>query len=109
MLEILETLLPNQSASDRPDIVSRVFHLKLKELLHVLFQRNALEHVSAFFTPLSFRNEVCHMHIWFCFLQLLTSHEHLKMLIYWCLQKFQIQQLLPEIHDTVKRDMLHGP
>ena len=36
--EIQENLLPNQCANDRPDIVSRVFHLKLKELLHDLLE-----------------------------------------------------------------------
>jgi len=34
--EIQENLLPGQTAINRPDIVSRVFALKLKQLLHDL-------------------------------------------------------------------------
>ena len=46
--EIQENLLPHQNASDRPDIVSRVFNLKLKELLDDLLERHVLGHVTAF-------------------------------------------------------------
>ena len=46
--EILEYLLPHQSASDRPDLVSCDFHLKLKELLHNLLQEDVLGRVTAY-------------------------------------------------------------
>ena len=45
--EIQENLPPYQFADDRSDIVSCVFHLKLKELLHDP-QRHVLEHDTAF-------------------------------------------------------------
>ena len=32
--EILQELLPGQSAVDQPDLVARVFHLKQRQLLH---------------------------------------------------------------------------
>lgn len=33
-LEIRENLYQHQTASDRPDLVTRVFNMKLKELIH---------------------------------------------------------------------------
>ena len=44
--EIVENLLPHQSASDRPDLVSCIFHMKLKAL-HDLLQEDVLGHVTA--------------------------------------------------------------
>ena len=52
--EIQEILLPHQSANDRPDIVSRVFNLKLKELLHDLLQRNAFGQIIAYVYTIEF-------------------------------------------------------
>ena len=46
--EIHENLLPNQSANDTPYIVSRVFQLKHKEVLHDLLKQHVLGHVTAF-------------------------------------------------------------
>jgi hypothetical protein len=40
--EITTALKPRQTASDRPDIVARVFNIKLKEMLHDLIKRNVL-------------------------------------------------------------------
>ena len=40
--EIIENLLPGQRASDRPDLVSRVFKQKLEELKTDLLKRNLL-------------------------------------------------------------------
>ena len=33
-LEVRENLYMNQKAVDRPDLIARIFNLKLKELLH---------------------------------------------------------------------------
>ena len=56
-IEIKEAILPNQSPSDRPDIISRVFRMKLNDiqkkqvfgkvigLIHVIeFQKRGLPH-----------------------------------------------------------------
>eukprot|EP00794_Sanderia_malayensis_P002727 gene2727-biopygen2251 len=45
--EILENILPHQSPNDRPDIVTRVFQLKLQELLHELLKNDLLGKVIA--------------------------------------------------------------
>ena len=41
--EITENLLPGQRASDRPDIVARLFHMKLSELLDDITKGTSLE------------------------------------------------------------------
>ena len=45
--EILENLLPGQTAADRPDIVARVFKLKLEELEIDLMKRDLLGKIIA--------------------------------------------------------------
>ena len=40
--EIVENLLPGQTASDRPDLVARVFYQKLKELIEDITKRQVL-------------------------------------------------------------------
>ena len=44
--EIQQSLSPGQVASDRPDIVSRVFKQKLDQLLVELFQKNIFGEVA---------------------------------------------------------------
>ena len=46
--EIMRELLPNQNAVDRPDLTSRVFHLKLQELLKDLCVKHVLGEVIAY-------------------------------------------------------------
>ena len=107
--EILDNLLPNQSGSDRPDIVSRVFHLKLKELLHDLLERNALGHVSAFVYTVEFQNRgLPHAHIvlFLADADKPRTSEDVDRLVS---TEIPDPQLLPDFHDTVKRHMLHGP
>ena len=53
--EIQENLLPHRSANDRPDIVSRVFNLKLKDLLCDLLERDILGHVTAYVYTIEFQ------------------------------------------------------
>ena len=45
--EIVDELLPNQQASDRPDLVARVFKLKLKSITHDLFIKGIFGRVIA--------------------------------------------------------------
>ena len=54
--EIQDNLLPHQSAIDRPDIVSCVLNLNLKELLCDLLQRNALGHIIVYMYTIEFQN-----------------------------------------------------
>ena len=45
--EITNELLPNQQPSDKPDLVTRVFKLKLKSITDDLFKKNILGKVIA--------------------------------------------------------------
>ncbi|EYC45468.1 hypothetical protein Y032_0426g1244 [Ancylostoma ceylanicum] len=46
--EITENLYPGQNSSDRPDLVARVFHEKLKVLHDYLLEKNVLRRVAAY-------------------------------------------------------------
>ena len=53
--EIQDNLLPHQSVNDRPDIVSHVFNLKLKELLSDLLDGHVLGQVTAYVYTIEFQ------------------------------------------------------
>ena len=52
--EIKSQLLPDQSASDRPDIVVRVFHQKVKAFINDLLKVKYLENVNAYIYIIKF-------------------------------------------------------
>jgi hypothetical protein len=43
--EVTEALLPGQNEQERPDLLARVFKLKLDELLHDLYKSHVFGHV----------------------------------------------------------------
>ena len=107
--EIQENLLPHQTASDRPDIVSRVFHLKLKELLHDLLQSHVLGHVNAHVYTIEFQKRAlphAHMVLFLADADKPRTAQGVDRL-----QSAEIPDphLQPEFHDTVKRHIMHGP
>ncbi|RCN51900.1 hypothetical protein ANCCAN_01988 [Ancylostoma caninum] len=62
--EIQENLYSGQIASDRPDLITRVFNGKLKELCDDLFRRNVLGEVEAYVYVIEFQKRGlphCHM------------------------------------------------
>ncbi|PIC23966.1 hypothetical protein B9Z55_017476 [Caenorhabditis nigoni] len=62
--EIQEALLPGQEAVDRPDVVSRVFRLKLEELKKDLFTKNIFGEVAAWIYVIEFQKRgLPHMHL----------------------------------------------
>ncbi|PKK65715.1 hypothetical protein RhiirC2_643291, partial [Rhizophagus irregularis] len=62
--EITDELLPNQQASDRPDLVTRVFKLKLKSITHDLFIKGVLGKVIAHVHVIEFQKRgLPHAHI----------------------------------------------
>ncbi|XP_066923007.1 uncharacterized protein, partial [Clytia hemisphaerica] len=107
--EITENLLPGQTASDRPDLVSRVFSAKLKALkndiltkgifgkgkvsVHVIeFQKRGLPHA--------------HMLITLEDGDKIRSPEDIDSLI--CAEIPDINED-PELYETIKATMIHGP
>ena len=60
--EITSNIPADSSPTDHPDIVSRVFNLKLKALIDDLLNKHVLGKTSLMSLQSNFRNEVSHMH-----------------------------------------------
>lgn len=56
--EILAELKPNQTTQDIPDIVSRIFRLKLKAILDQIINRGVLGKVDAHMYTIEFQKRV---------------------------------------------------
>ena len=107
--EIQDNLLPHQNASDRPDIISRVFNLKLKELLDDLLERHVLGHVTAFVYTIEFqKRDLLHAHL-ILFLADADKPRTTQDVDRLVSAEIPDPQVQPEFHDTVKRHMMHGP
>jgi len=62
--KIINELLPNQQASDRSDLISRVFKLKLKSITNDLFVKGVLGKVIAHVHVIEFQKRgLPHAHI----------------------------------------------
>ncbi|KAG3091377.1 hypothetical protein PI124_g16816 [Phytophthora idaei] len=62
--EIRDSLLPGQTASDRPDIVARVFKMKLKALLEDIVKNRVFGGLHAFVYVIEFQKRgLPHAHI----------------------------------------------
>ena len=107
--EIIENLLPGQTASDRPDLVSRVFKQKLQVLKTDLFQRDILGRVIANIYVIEFQKRgLPHAHI------LMWLHNEDKLRTADDIDQFICAELpdpLNEsaLYDIVKSTMIHGP
>ena len=107
--EIVDELLPNQQASDRPDLVARVFKLKLKSITHDLFVKGILGRVIAHVHVIEFQKRgLPHAHI----LIILSSNDKPKTpedfdnLV--CAE-IPDNEHQPLLFETVSKSMIHGP
>ena len=108
-IEITRELLPNQQASDRPDIVTRVFKLKLKAITDDLFEKGVLGKVISHIHVIEFQKRgLPHAHI----LMILapedrpTDPEDFDQLVY---AEILDKELQPQLYETVSNSMIHGP
>ena len=104
-----ENLRPHQNASDRPDIVSRVFNLKLKELLDDLLERHKCGHVTAFVYTIECQKiglPHAHMVLFLVDADKPWTAEVVDQLVS---AEIPDPQVHKQFHDTVKRHMMHGP
>jgi hypothetical protein len=107
--EIITELLPGQTAQDRPELVARVFKLKLNALLHDLMKNNILGRVVAYVYVIEFQKRgLPHAHI---LLILELSDKPLTPADIDSIVCAEIpsQTAYPELYDTVMSTMLHGP
>ena len=107
--EIDEALLPGQTVQDRPDIVSRVFKLKLNMLCNDLFDKHVLGKVIARMHVIEFQKRgLPHAHI----LLILHPEDKPKTIddinsIVCAEIPDPIQQ--PHLYEVITRCMTHGP
>ncbi|KAG2192401.1 hypothetical protein INT47_012468 [Mucor saturninus] len=107
--EITNSLLAGQRANDRPDLCSRVFNLKLKELMNDLTRKHILGKVLAFVNVIEFQKRgLPHAHI---LLILCSEDKPTTVEVYDKIVSAELPD--PESHplayETVQRNMMHGP
>ncbi|XP_044585994.1 uncharacterized protein LOC123266031 [Cotesia glomerata] len=107
--EITENLLPGQSASDRPDLVARVFNIKKDALINMIVKQSILGTVIAYNWVIEFQKRgLPHLHM----LIILMNGSKIKTCE-------QVDKLIsaeipdsvnnPILYDIVTKNMLHGP
>lgn len=107
-VEIQRELKDHQQAPDRPDIVSRVFHMKVKSLMKDLTSSNVLGKVIAHIHVIEFQKRgLPHAHI----LLILAPND--KILPSQCDSIVSAEipdaSIYPEAHRVVTTSMMHGP
>ena len=107
--EIKEALLPQQTASDRPDIVVRVFMIKMKNLIDQLTRKHILGKVIAFVYVIEFQKRgLPHAHI----LTILSPDDKPKSsddYDKYITAEIPDKNHFPDLYTTISCHMLHGP
>ncbi|CAG7824648.1 unnamed protein product, partial [Allacma fusca] len=107
--EILDNLLPGQKVADRPDLVARVFNMKVKELLKEIKKDNIFGVVVAYVYTIEYqKRSLPHMHM------LIILHEDYKPRTREMINKY-VSAEIPDketnhrLYDIVVKHMIHGP
>ena len=107
--EITQQLLNNQTANDRPDIVSRVFQIKLQELKEDILKRNVLGRVLAYVYTIEFQKRGlphAHMLIFFKDQDKPRTPQDVDALVS---AQIPDPETKPILYEKVKMHMMHGP
>lgn len=107
--EITRELQPGETAYDRPDLVTHVFQLKKKVLLHDILKEGVLGRVIAHVYTIEFQKRgLPHMHLLLFFQkgQKLLTPEEIDKLIW---ARWPDPETQPLLFETVKSNMVHGP
>ena len=107
--EVIHELLPGQHVCDRPDLVSRAFHLKQKSLLKAILKDGIFGLSDAYVYSIEFQKRgLPHMHL---LLFLKPSYKLLSPDIVDSIisASWPDPLLNPRLFDAVKRFMVHGP
>ena len=107
--EVTESLLPGQSASDRPDIVSRVFNLKFTSLLADIMKKNVFGKAEGYVYTVEYQKRgLPHIHL-IVFLHpdsRLSTPERVDQFLS---TELPDEQVHPQLLELVKTHMIHGP
>ncbi|CAH1440059.1 unnamed protein product [Lactuca virosa] len=107
--EIKNELLPWQTAQDRPDLVSRVFHAKLEDLKKQLFKKHILGVVGAHVYVIEFQKRgLPHAHFLLIMMppHKLTNADQYDKIV--CAE-IPDPKRHPKMHELVVSHMIHGP
>ena len=107
--EIINELLPNQNANDRPNLVARVFKLKLKSITNDLFVRGILGKVVAHVYVIEFQKRgLPHAHI----LMILSPEDKPTTPVDFdelVCAEIPNKDNQPILYTTISNFMIHGP
>uniref|UniRef100_A0A8L8KNB1 Helitron_like_N domain-containing protein n=1 Tax=Heligmosomoides polygyrus TaxID=6339 RepID=A0A8L8KNB1_HELPZ len=107
--EIQSNLYAGQTAADRPDLVARVFNLKVRALCRELFKRNVLGEVAAYIYVIEFQKRgLPHMHMLLTFKSewKLNTAEQIDHLIS---AELPDPEEDPVLFELVSKNMIHRP
>jgi hypothetical protein len=105
----IAALLPRQQPQDRPDLVTRVFKIKLKELINNIHKKHILGRTIAGIYFIEFQKRgLPHAHIFIFFIENCKPHtiEDVDYMINVELSNPETKRLA---HETVTRCVMHGP
>ncbi len=108
-LEIKRALLLGQQLQDRPDLVTRVFKIKLKELINDIHKNHILGRTIAGIYVLEFQKRgLSHAHILIFFTEYYKPHT-VKDVDHMISAELPNSESNKLAHETVARCMMHGP
>ncbi|KAE9050433.1 hypothetical protein PR001_g2397 [Phytophthora rubi] len=107
--EIQANLLPGQTPSDRPDIVTRVFKMKLKAILKDITKKRVFGDMQAFVYVIEFQKRgLPHAHILIILKGESKPRSSAEYDRFVCAE-IPSRELHPELYETVTTCMIHGP
>src|ERR1044071_1313938 len=107
--EIKEALLSGQTAQDRPDLISRVFNMKLKAIFNDILKEDIFGKVLAYLYTIEFQKRgLPHAHV---LLILAQTYKPKTVADYDTIISAEIpnKNSNPDTFNTVKQTMMHGP
>ncbi|CAF4484203.1 unnamed protein product, partial [Rotaria sp. Silwood2] len=107
--EIEEHLFPGQAPSDRPDLITRVFKLKLDELIDDLFKKHILGRTIAHVFVIEFQKcglPHCHMLLILDSEDKIKDDNHIDRIVS---SEIPDAARFPQLYECVRRHMIHGP